>query len=336
MQTEHNIRLTSSEISNLWMSFMNDSMAKCVLSYFLEKTEDSEIQPVLEYALSLSEKHIQTVKDIFEHEDYPIPIGFTNQDVDLTAPRIFSDALHLNYVYHMTKTGFIGYGMALALVARSDVRDFYSECITSTTELHNRAVNLLLSKGLYVRTPYLATPKSVDFVKDQSFLKGWFGERKPLLGIEITQLHHNLQTNAIGKAVVMGFSQVAKTADVSGYMVRGKGISTKHMEILGSLLTENDLPVPTTWDSDVMDSTIPPFSDKLMMFHVTQLITGGMGNYGTSMSASTRRDLTTHYQRFIVEVGQYSEDGANLMIKHGWMEQPPQSVDREEIAKSKN
>lgn len=85
-----------------------------------------------------------------------------------------------------------------------------------------------------------------------------------------------------------------------------------------------------------MDSTIPPFSDKLMMFHVTQLITGGMGNYGTSMSASTRRDLLTHYQRFIVEVGQYSEDGANLMIKHGWLEQPPQSVDRKEIAKSKN
>lgn len=34
MNTEHNIRLTSGEISNLWASYMNDSMAKFVLMYF--------------------------------------------------------------------------------------------------------------------------------------------------------------------------------------------------------------------------------------------------------------------------------------------------------------
>jgi hypothetical protein len=35
----------------------------------------------------------------------------------------------------------------------------------------------------------------------------------------------------------------------------------------------------------------------------------------------------------LAEVGQYAEDGANLLIKHGWMEQPPQSVDSNELIK---
>ncbi|WP_419158854.1 DUF3231 family protein [Rossellomorea sp. BNER] len=31
----------------------------------------------------------------------------------------------------------------------------------------------------------------------------------------------------------------------------------------------------------------------------------------------------------------YSEDGANIMIDNGWMEQPPLAADRDELAKRK-
>uniref|UniRef100_UPI00403F1F1F DUF3231 family protein n=1 Tax=Niallia sp. XMNu-256 TaxID=3082444 RepID=UPI00403F1F1F len=37
MQTEHNIRLTSSEIASLWTAYMNNSMSYCMLKYFREK-----------------------------------------------------------------------------------------------------------------------------------------------------------------------------------------------------------------------------------------------------------------------------------------------------------
>ena len=33
----------------------------------------------------------------------------------------------------------------------------------------------------------------------------------------------------------------------------------------------------------------------------------------------------------IPEVSLYAEDGANIMIKHGWMEEPPQADDRNEL-----
>ncbi len=332
MQTEHNIRLSSSEIAHLWTNYLTDSLATCVLTYFLEKTEDTQIKDILQYALHLSVKHVKTIKDIFKSENYPVPIGFTNEDVDLTAPRLYSDMFHLHYIHHMTKLGIPSYGVALGMIARSDVRAFYSECLASSNELQNKTVNVLLEKGLFVRPPYITTPKDVDFVKSQSFLKGWFGERKPLLSMEIAQLYHNTQTNYLGRALVMGFSQVAKISDVRDYMLRGKKISSKHIEVFSSLLAENDLPSPISWDADVMDSTTPPFSDKLMMFHVSGISSSGMGNYGVALSTSSRRDLATHFARLIAEVGLYIEDGANLMINHGWMEQPPQSLDRDALA----
>jgi hypothetical protein len=69
-----------------------------------------------------------------------------------------------------------------------------------------------------------------------------------------------------------------------------------------------------------------------MMFHTTFLIAIGMAYYGTSLSTSVRRDLSVQYSRLIQEVGKYSEDGANLMIENGWMEQPPQAADRDALA----
>jgi hypothetical protein len=29
---------------------------------------------------------------------------------------------------------------------------------------------------------------------------------------------------------------------------------------------------------------------------------------------------------------QFAEDGANIMIENGWLEQPPQAIDRDQIA----
>jgi hypothetical protein len=153
-----------------------------------------------------------------------------------------------------------------------------------------------------------------------------------LVSLEVANLHDNIQRNALGASLLMGFSQVASSKRVGQYMVRGKEIAQKHVEIFGPILREGDLPVPMTWDMEVADSTVPPFSDKLMMFTTTQLIAIGMGYYGTSMATTVRRDLQTHYSRLISEIGLYAEDGANIMIDNGWMEKPPSAPDRNALA----
>ena len=331
METQHNVNLSSVEIANLWTAYMNNSMSVCVLTYFAANTNDTEIKSLVEFALECSQKNCQEVRAIFEEENYPVPFGFTQHDVNLKAPKLWTDILHINYLDQMSKAGFLAFGFCASLAARLDVREYFNRCLIRITEINNRTKNLLLEKGLFLRPPTIAAPKQVDFVQKQGFLTGWFGERKPLLAMEIMHLYHNIQTNAIGKAIIMGFAQVASSKDVRDFMLRGKEIAVKHIEIFSSLLRDEDIPVPTSWDSDVLDSTLSPFSEKLMLFHVAFLSAAGIGNYGSAISISTRRDIITHYSRLVAEVGLYTEDGANLMINHGWLEEPPQAIKRAEL-----
>lgn len=39
-----------------------------------------------------------------------------------------------------------------------------------------------------------------------------------------------------------------------------------------------------------------------------------------------RRDIATNYNRLLMEVQLYAEDGMNIMIKHNWFESPPKAV----------
>ncbi|GAA3324267.1 hypothetical protein GCM10020331_051450 [Ectobacillus funiculus] len=70
-----------------------------------------------------------------------------------------------------------------------------------------------------------------------------------------------------------------------------------------------------------------------MMFHVSAMTAAGIGIYGVAMSASPRRDIGMRYASLFPEVSLYAEAGANIMIEHGWLEEPPQTDDRDKLAK---
>jgi hypothetical protein len=320
-------KLTSAELSQIWASYQNDTLAKCVLSYFLNHVEDTEIRPVLEHGLQLFQTHIQKLTTIFKAEGNAIPQGFTEEDVNETAPRLFSDNYMLIYVQQMCKLGLNAYSVAVSLSTRKDIHAYNSERLREFIEWHSMANDVLLSKGLYVRPPSIPTQDKVSFVHSNNFLQGWFGKQRPLLSLEITNLFENTQRNALGVATLIGFSQVAESKAVASFMVRGKEIAAKHVEIFGSILREDDIPVPMTWDSEVTTSNVAPFSDKLMMAQTTALIAIGLGYYGTSMATSPRHDIATHYVRLMAEIGKYADDGAKIMIKNGWLEQPPIAPD---------
>jgi hypothetical protein len=69
MNSEHHIRLTSAEIAQLWSGYTNNSMSKCVLKYFKEKTQDEEIRPVIDTAISITDKMLQNITEIYVKEN---------------------------------------------------------------------------------------------------------------------------------------------------------------------------------------------------------------------------------------------------------------------------
>jgi hypothetical protein len=335
METDHHPKLTSAEISSLWTTFQASTMIICGLKYFLAKVDDKGIRELLQYALDFSQNRVQTITQIFETEHYPIPVGFTDQDVETDAPRLFSDSMILFYMMNMGRLSLTGESMMFSLSARDDVAAFYSDCLAQSKELANKGRKLAIQKGIFTRAPYLPTPNQVDFVKKQNFLNGWLGDRRPLLGIEIANLIYNAERNTLGEALITGFSQVVRSKEVRQYMLRGREISGKHFEVFSSVLHEEHLSSAKNVTSEVTDSTVPPFSDKLMMSHIAGVVASGIGQYGAAMSTSPRRDLGLMYTRLMAEIAKYAEDGANIMIDNGWMEEPPKAADRNEIAKRK-
>lgn len=331
---QNDFRLTSAEITNLWATYMNDSGSICHLTYYLYTVKDTEIKSVIQYALDISQLHVDTITQILTQEGYPVPHGFKlNEDVDVTAPRLFSDTYYLNNVNQLGKIGLNAYSTTLPVAVRDDVYSFFSQCLSESDKLIKQTNDILLAKGLYIRSPYLPIPESYDFVKQKSFLAGFFGEKRPLTGTEITNLYTNFQRNALGVATLIGYSQVAQDEEVTQFLLRGKQIANKHCEIFGSLLKESDLPCPMTWDTEVTDSTTYTFSDRKMMFYTTTLIALSIGYYGGSMSVSPRRDIGVMYSRLVAEIVKYADDGAKIMIKNGWMEEPPRALDRDELSK---
>jgi len=55
---------------------------------------------------------------------------------------------------------------------RNNIREHFMSCISSTMELFNETTNLLLSKSLEVRSPYIPYLQKVDMVEKQRFLAG--------------------------------------------------------------------------------------------------------------------------------------------------------------------
>ncbi|MBD1383119.1 DUF3231 family protein [Metabacillus arenae] len=327
-------RLTSGEISQLWSQYLNDTASICMLTYFQEKAEDVEIKPIIEHSLQLSKAHIQKITAILNEEKNTVPHGFTTEeDVDLTSPRLYSDSYVLNFIHQMAVIGLTSYSTSLSLSARSDITTYYKECLNETIQLFEMTKDLLLSKGLYIRSPYFPSLEHVDFIKKQSFIFDFFGEKRPLIALEAANLYANIQRNALGSATLVGFSQVAKSKDVTQFLLRGIDIAKKHIKLFANKLEDSDLPVPISWNADVTKSTTYTFSEKLMMFYTFSLITLSVGYYGIGVAASPRIDIGILYNRLSLEIQKYAEDGANIMIKNGWLEQPPLAPDRRKLAK---
>ena len=336
--TEHSKLLTSAEIASIWTNYMQDSMAKCVLSYFLNHVEDKDIRPIIQFTYDVATEHIEKLAAILQGEQIPTPIGFTDDhDVNVNAPRLYTDTFMLTYLNHMARLGLVGYSGFISMSAREDVRTYFREGLNETSELYEKTSKVALSKGVFTRAPYIAYPTTTDYIDSKKYLSGLnpFSEKRPLNAIEISHLFMNIQTNLMGGKLTTSFAQGTPREDIRKWMLRGRDISKKHIQLFTQILIENDVQAPISSDVSITDSTIPPFSDKLTMFHIASMGVAGIGNYSAAAASSQRSDLVLGYQRLSLEIAQYTKDGADIVIRNAWLEQPPGTQSKEQLSKKK-
>lgn len=335
LQVTHMTRLTSSEIGNLWRFYMNYTMLSCMMKVFLKHNQDPDIKNICQNGYDISQRRVKMSTDFLSKDNRSIPNGFTDEDIDLGAPALYSDTFYLYYLKNMIKVGLNVLSMALTMSTRLDVIEFFRNEARATMDLWDLTAKVMLEKGMMVRPPFIETSNQVGYVQNKDDFLGslWGGEKRPLLSIEIEQLYFGIVTNEIGKTLLTGFHQVTPHSQLRDYIKKGCDLAGDIVENFSSKLRDSGITSPMHWDAygTVTSSTTPPFSDKLIIFHINMLNTIGMANYAISLGSTFRRDLLTMYGRYISQVTLYAAKGLDLAIENGWLEEPPSYVDRQSL-----
>ncbi|WP_312468881.1 DUF3231 family protein [Neobacillus sp.] len=326
----HSIRLTSSEIGGLWAAYLQENMAVCLLTYFLHHNQDEQIKEILQKAYEISKGHVAQITCIFKDEGIPIPDGFSEKDLNLTAPPLFYDMFGLSFVYSMSRMGMVNTSFITVNTARKDVMDFFVRMVQQTTMLYQQATTLMLEKGVYDRPPMIPYPDQVEYVENPSYISG-FWKKRPLNVAEITEIFFNIERNYFSILLCMGLLQVVKDKEIHDYIAEGKKISEKQINTFNDILMREELLGNVCVSMDVTDSTVSPFSDRLVVTLFHSLNSIDVTLIGHALSLSMRTDLAVFYEKYILEILLYSAKGFDMMVKRGWMLKAPHAPDRRKL-----
>ena len=326
--------LTAAEVSALWLQYMGDSMAICVYKYFLKIVENNKIKPILELSLQLSESHIMKIKEFLNSANFQVPIGFTENDVNVNAPRLFSDQFLLFYSYIMTIHGITAYSLAITNLERQDIQNYFFECMVSSKELFQKIVVLAKSDSKFPSVPSIPSPLGANFMESPGFISNLIGDKRPLNSSEISTLFFNSTKTGFIKSLSLAFSQVVEQEDVRNFMLKNVKLAGKDADSFDAILQQEYLPIPEKWDVEITDSTVSPFSDKLIMFHAGFLVNAALTYYGASLGSSFRSDILLNYSKVFTHAMEAGVMSYNIMVKHGWLEKQPEAIDRKSLAKS--
>ncbi|MBB6452388.1 hypothetical protein HNQ94_000833 [Salirhabdus euzebyi] len=182
------IKLTSSEIGTLWGQYMNGTAVEIINTYMLSIIEDKKIKALFENAMRTFGKKKKQIITFLKKDGFPVPIGFTDSDLNKGTKRLFSDIFCLHYLHIITLHGLLGHTTSISSFIRKDLRYFYDSCDNDGKRMYHQTTELLLEKRHFQRDPYFFPDENPEFIQGQDFLDGFFGNKRPLAATEIIAL----------------------------------------------------------------------------------------------------------------------------------------------------
>ncbi|MBT2654204.1 DUF3231 family protein [Bacillus sp. ISL-18] len=327
--------ISSSEIGTLWLTYQEKTLIMRMLEYFIKTTDDDEARNILGGLWQHLNYFVLEIEKTFKQQGIAYPIGFTKEDVNLEAPKLFDNAFDIMFVRILKEVSMGLYTINMNMAYNDDVAKIYKGLTNVTQDFYMLSTEYLLRKGVLTLPPKVTMPKTTEFVESKSYMSGFkpLSDKRALNDIELGFLHHGIETNNIGMQLITGFAQCAKNKDVKKYFVKGKELAKKQIKVLTDILLDNDVQFSATSGSTVTTSTVAPFSERLMMVCVHFL--NGFSIVGNSFGTffTLRNDITMRSLLLVKDVYFYGQEGLEIMIKHGWFEEPPQMEDRAQIIK---
>lgn len=324
----------SSEVAFLWTSYEAETMAVCFLKKWANESKDPEIHALLQRVLDISTQRVQVMNNLFTAINYPFPTGFGEKDVNINSPVLFSETFTCLYTRMMQGMVIHHYTSAFETSYRSDFRTFYADCLKTSVEIYNSATEILLAKGILDKHPGIVPPSSTEVVSSKGYFGSLFkvfGETRPLNAMEISQIYKLIETGQLVRTLNLGYAQVVKSKEIRDYLLKKKEVIDQNMNILRNILTDEDVPVPSLSDILVTDATETGLSDRLILNHSTASTTFIISSFGIALPAMARKDLVATIGKAFAGSMDLAKDGADLLIELGWLEQLPQTADRNKL-----
>ncbi|MFF2445046.1 DUF3231 family protein [Priestia megaterium] len=327
--------ISASEVGTLWLTYQEKTMILRIIEYFIEKSDDQQAKNIMGGLWQELSYYITKIKKVFQEQGIAIPVGFSQEDVNLEAPKLYDNGFDIMFVRILKEISMGMYTLNMNMAYQDNVMEIY-EALTSTTQkIYKSSTLYLLEKGILTLPPKVTMPKSSEFIESKSYLNGFnpFNEKRALNDLELGYLHHGIETNNIGIQLITGFAQCAEDKEVKQYFVKGKELAKKQIKVFGDILLESDVQFSATSGSTVTTSKVAPFSQKLMMFCIYLL--NGFGIVGSSFGTifSLRKDVSMKTALIAKDIYFYADEGVKIMIKNGWLEEPPQMEDRPNLIK---
>jgi hypothetical protein len=290
-------QLSSSEIGNLWMTFQQKTMLARLLEHFLANKQNEEVHNLVQTYYEHEINFINELTELFKRENIVVPVGYVENDVKPSTKPLYDqyfDALFLRVMMKLT-IGFNALNVSMSY--RQDITQLYKRFLDVSQNTYNDSTQFLL--------------------KD---------EKRPLNAIELSLLYQGIETNVLGFQLLKGFEQVTEDKEVKKYFERGKDLAKQIIDTFSEILLKSDIQPPiVAWGNPTL-STESPYSEKLMMYLTNLLSSFGLTSNALGTSFSLRSDLPAKMTLIAKDIFDYAKDGGQLMIKNGWMEEPPQSL----------
>jgi hypothetical protein len=336
MTTEAKIQLTSSELGTLWMTYLSKSGMLIMTEIFKDKTIDKEAKDLFASYISEAQNVINGIVSIFNKEKAVIPIAFNEHDITREPMPLFDDIFNIMFIRQMMKLDFGHSAIYTAISYMKEVHEVFKLNYDIADKYYALTTDYLLRKGVLPKPPYITMPKQVEFIENKKYMSGinLFSGKRALNTIEVGYIYEAIENNIFGMQLITGFAQVSREDEVKQYFIEGKELAKMIITELSDVLLQSDIQPPSTWAGKATDSTQSPFSDKLMMYMTNLISSSAIGFNALGTSFSMRGDLHTKLALISKDTFDFAKKGGKIMIKHKWMEEPPQMEDRNELTKS--
>lgn len=319
-------KLSSSEIGNLWMTYQYKTMMKTMMNHFIATQKNEKIKEMLQTYQSEEGAFIEEVKQLFQKEEARIPVGFGESDVFLEEPRLYDEYFDLLFLRLMMKITIGLNSLHLSMSYREDIIDLYYRMDSHSNLTYKKCTTFLLEEGVLTRPPIVEMPKNVEFVESTAYMSNInyiLNEKRPLNCIEVSLIYQGIESNILGMQLMRGFEQVSSKKDIKDFFKEGKELSKIIIQKYSKVLLDSDIQPPAVSWGNTTESTHAPFSEKLMMYLTSLLSNFGLTSNAIGTSFSLRSDLPTKMTLTAKDIYEYAKKGGKLMIKMGYMEQPP-------------